>query len=148
MKVRIVPHIDDLKGGESGIHEIVRKWFKHLPKFGIDLVDKNADNFDILAVHAGMGSRYPEDLCVVSHLHGLYWTSDYPALHWEWAANDTVINSMRRADGITVPHPGLPKACSGICASTRPSFPMVSITMSGSTIIPTMATFLHTQRTV
>lgn len=103
IKVRIVPHLEDVKHGESGIHEVVRKWFKHLPKYGIDLVSNKSDSFDILAVHAGMGSRYSNDVHIVSHLHGLYWSADYPALAWEWAANASVIESMVRADAITVP---------------------------------------------
>lgn len=102
-KVRIVPHLDDIKVGESGIHEVIRKWFRYLPELGIELVGKNVDSFDILAVHAGMGSRYPLDANVVSHVHGLYWSADYNALNWEWAANATVIESMLRAKAITVP---------------------------------------------
>jgi glycosyltransferase involved in cell wall biosynthesis len=103
MRVRVVPHLDEMKGGESGIHEVVRKWFKYLPKYGIELVKKGVDSFDILAVHAGMASKFSNDINVVSHLHGLYWTSDYAALAWEWAANASVIESIVRADAVTVP---------------------------------------------
>ena len=103
IKVRIVPHLDDIKGGESGIHEVIRKWFKYLPQYGIDLVSNKSDGFDILAVHAGMASKYPSDINTVAHCHGLYFTADYQALHWEWMANDTVIESMKRAQTITVP---------------------------------------------
>jgi glycosyltransferase involved in cell wall biosynthesis len=103
IKVKMVPHVDDMKTGESGIHSVIRSWWKHLPKYGIDLVDKNVDSFDILAVHAGMGGRYPPGVPVVAHCHGLYWSGDYPALSWEWVANESVITSLRRADAITVP---------------------------------------------
>lgn len=103
IKVRIVPHVDDMKSGESGIHEVVRKWFLHLPKHGIDLVGKNEDEFDILNIHAGMGTRYPMGVPIVSSIHGLYWTQDYSALSWEWAANESVIESLRVAKEITVP---------------------------------------------
>lgn len=103
IKVRMTPHLDDVQHGESGIHEIIKKWFQHLPAYGIDLVSKKTDSFDILAVHAGMASRFSNDINIVAHLHGLYWTADYSALSWEWEANSAVIESMRRADLITVP---------------------------------------------
>lgn len=103
IKVRMVPHVDDLKSGESGIHEVIRKWFRHLPKYDIDLVPKIIDSFDILAVHAGMANRFSNDVNIAAHLHGLYWTADYPALAWEWMANANVIDSLRHAKGITVP---------------------------------------------
>jgi glycosyltransferase involved in cell wall biosynthesis len=103
MKVRVVPHVDDLKTGESGIHTVVRKWFAHGKKFGIDFVDKHDDNFDVLAVHAGMGSKYPHGTPCAVHLHGIYWTADLPMLAQEWKANLAVIDSIRHADQITVP---------------------------------------------
>jgi glycosyltransferase involved in cell wall biosynthesis len=103
MKVRMLPHLDDLKTGESGIHSVVRAYFKHAKQFGINFVDKKDDNFDIFAVHAGMANRYPKDAKTVVHLHGIYWSGDYAALSWEWEANESVIESTRRADLITVP---------------------------------------------
>ena len=103
MKVRMLPHVEELGKGESGIHEVIRKWFKYLPNYGVELVPRKTDSFDILAVHAGMGTRFSNDVNVVSHLHGLYWSADYAALLWEWMANANVIESMRRANSITVP---------------------------------------------
>lgn len=103
MRVRMTPHLDDVKYGESGIHQVVKKYFQHLPKYGIELVGRKDDSFDILAVHAGTATHFTNDINVVAHCHGLYFTGDYSALSWEWAANEAVIESLRRADGITVP---------------------------------------------
>lgn len=103
IKVRSVPHVDDLKNGESGIHTVVRKWFEHGNKYGIEFVPRSDDNFDVLAVHAGMGSKYPRGIPCAVHLHGVYWTADLPMLAQEWKANLAVIDSIRHADQITVP---------------------------------------------
>lgn len=103
MKVKMVPHKDVLKNGVSGIHTIVRAWFKHLPAFGVELVPNKSDDFDLLAVHAGMVENLPANVPVAAHIHGAYWTSDYAASLWEWEANKNVIESCRKSSIITVP---------------------------------------------
>ncbi len=103
IRVRMIPHLDDIGKAESGIMTVVRAYFKHLPKYGIELVGSKSDDFDVLAVHAGMSENMPSSVSLVAHLHGLYWTADYTADTWEWNANKNVIESCRKASRITVP---------------------------------------------
>ena len=99
IKVRMFPHLLELGGGESGINTVVRKYFQHLPDFGIDLVSPEADSYDLRAAHAGItGSD-----CEVAHTHGLYWSADVPCDEWEWHVNSRVIAACRSAKIITVP---------------------------------------------
>ncbi len=101
IKVRMVPHVDEFGKEENGVRRVVEAYFRHLPKFGIELVERDTtrDDFDILAVHAGTYSGPAE----VAHLHGLYWSADYEAQAWEWRTNAQVIQSIRHAKEITVP---------------------------------------------
>lgn len=104
MKVMMVPSWLNVKGHEeSGIKTVVRKYTEHFPSAGIELVDPKATSFDLLAVHAGMTKEYPNDAPLVAHLHGLYWSADYPAADWEYKVNATVIDSIRHATTVTVP---------------------------------------------
>ena len=104
MKVRMVPHPDELGRGESGIHTVIRKYFQHLPALGVDLVPPGADDFDILHVHAGMTGRYDTvSAPVVSSLHGLYWTADHAYARWMYEANRKVVDTIRNATEVTVP---------------------------------------------
>jgi glycosyltransferase involved in cell wall biosynthesis len=103
VKVKMIPHRDRLRG-ESGINTLIRKYFEYLPQHDIELVSHDADDFDVLAVHAGMADPgQAQSAAVVSHLHGLYWTADYNSPGWEYAANRNVIASIRVADKVTVP---------------------------------------------
>lgn len=103
MKVLMLPHLSSWQGkkDESGIRRVVEAYFKHLPKFGIELVARNATNYDLTVAHAGMGGGNAE----VIHNHGLYWTADYKAAAWEYKSNADVINSIRHAKQVTVPSP-------------------------------------------
>jgi glycosyltransferase involved in cell wall biosynthesis len=104
LKVMMVPSAARVSThGASGIQTLVKKYFKYLPEFGIDLVDEKCDSFDLLAVHAGMTNQFPLGTPHVSHIHGLYWTADYDSFNWAHKANRNVINSLRLADTITVP---------------------------------------------
>lgn len=104
MKVMMVPHWDTIKGQKaSGIQTLIGAWFKHLPAVGIELVDQHATSFDLIGIHAGMSQNYGVDVPLVAHLHGLYWTGDYEAEHWEWKANRDVIDSIHKATTVTVP---------------------------------------------
>lgn len=104
MKVMMVPSWDNVKGHEeSGIKTVIKAYHRHFDAAGIELVSPKATSFDLLAVHAGMTSEYPVDVPLCSHLHGLYWSSDYPAADWEYKVNATVINSIRHATSVTVP---------------------------------------------
>lgn len=101
IKVRMVPHVDEYRKEESGIRRVVENYFRHLPKFDIDLVhrDTKREDFDLLAVHAGAYDG-PADIC---HNHGLYWTADHETAAWEWRTNMRVINSIRHAKEVIVP---------------------------------------------
>lgn len=102
MKVRMVPHRDDLSG-ESGINTVIRNYFRYLPEYGVELVGRDSSDFDVLHVHAGVTSKYPKGVPIVSSLHGLYWTADYAATKAEWAVNSKVVNSILVANEVTVP---------------------------------------------
>ena len=102
MRVRMVPSMEQVKGSESGIATVIRKYYKHLPKLGVTLAD--GDEFDILHVHAGMMERYDSiGAPIVSSLHGIYWTADQPSALWMHDANRKVVESIRRASEVTVP---------------------------------------------
>ena len=103
MRVLMTPNPLNLGNGVSGIHTLARKYAEHLPKYGIEFVD--TDDFDLQVVHAGMTQHYSQEVPIVSHLHGLYWTLDYPAYNWQHKANSDVIEAMRRATIVTVPSP-------------------------------------------
>lgn len=99
IKVRMFPHLSELGNNESGIHTVVRKYFEHLPEFGIELVDPGATSYDLRASHAGITGGDTE----VCHCHGLYWSGDFPCDDWEWHVNSRVIEAIRSAKEITVP---------------------------------------------
>ena len=101
MKVMMVPHLIDFERGmENGIKRVVEGYFRHLPKFGVELVSPNASDFDIIAAHAGIAGGD----ATVSHLHGIYWTADYPESgRWQYKVNARVIESIRHAKEVTVP---------------------------------------------
>lgn len=103
-RVLMLSHLQDWERTVGGIGTIVRALFKHLPKYDIELVGKHEQNFDVMAVHAGMANLDKPNLPpIVSHIHGLYWTGDYNTSSWEFAANRNVISSIRVAKSITVP---------------------------------------------
>lgn len=102
MKVLMSPHIYQLKEQSTdGISQVVRAYFKYLPEMGVDLVLPDTGDFDLLAVHAGLARE--EVRVDVSHLHGLYWTADYPAASWEFKANQRIIDHLRPSLAVTVP---------------------------------------------
>ena len=104
LKVMMIPDANTISThSPSGIQTLVKKYFKYLPDYGIDLVHPSADSFDLLAVHAGMTNKFPTGTPHVSHIHGLYWTADYDSFGWASKANRNVINSLRHADTVTVP---------------------------------------------
>jgi len=105
VKVLSVPHLEQLGKGESGIHTVIRAYFRHAPRYGIDFVPPGATDYDVLAVHAGMSGAYPANGNIVAHTHGLYWTDDYQMGKWAYNANRHVIDVVRHAKEITVPSP-------------------------------------------
>lgn len=98
LKVRMVPHISQFDGYESGIKRVVEAYFKYLPQFDIELVEPGA-SADLIASHAGiLGGD-----CDIAHLHGIYFTADYQAAYNEWMTNRNVIQSALVAKLVTVP---------------------------------------------
>ncbi len=89
MKVLMLPHISQLGNEESGIKRVIENYFKFLPDFDIELVPPTSKNYDIKAAHAGMTGAD----CDVSHLHGIYFTADFPlSTSWEYKANKKIDN--------------------------------------------------------
>lgn len=83
----------------NAIHQIVLRMAKHLPDFGVDLIDQ-PDNADLKAGHAGQGSHAPID---VAHYHGLYNTAGGHSEKHFFAINSHVIANLRSAKIITAP---------------------------------------------
>lgn len=98
LKVLMLPHLYDIEGQPGGINRLVEACFRHLPKYGIDLVLPEQE-YNIKVVHAGMTGGD----CDVAFLAGLYFTADYLAGDWEWRVNARVIDACRHAREIIVP---------------------------------------------
>lgn len=88
--------IEAYKDHTNAINTIVCRMDKHLPDYGVELVEY-PDNADLLAGHAGQGSTQPID---VAHYHGLYPTAQGSD---NFAVNKGVINNLRTAKEITAP---------------------------------------------
>lgn len=98
LKVRMVPHLSQFDGYESGIKRVLEAYFKYLPQFDITLVGPG-ESADVVASHAGiLGSE-----CDIAHLHGIYFTADYNASYEEWMTNRNVIQAALLAKIVTVP---------------------------------------------
>lgn len=99
MKVLMIPTYENIVASkESGIKRVCEAYYKYLPSYGFEFVGRGQE-YDISAVHAGItGSD-----CDVAILHGLYWTADYTADHWEYEANANITQAVRSAKQITVP---------------------------------------------
>ncbi len=98
MRVKLVPHPEEIGQHQSGIHRVVEAYARYLPQFGIEVASPNQAGWDLKAVHAGA-----DDSADVAHTHGLYWTADYEAERWESRANAQVIENVRHARLVTVP---------------------------------------------
>lgn len=85
-----------------GIGRVVHAQYKHLPHYGIQLVD-DPERADVVAIHAG---KNPFKRVEVLHAHGLYWTGDKGSgvyTQWHSDANKGIIDMARSACAITVP---------------------------------------------
>ena len=102
MRVKMVPNPTAMSGEESGIRRVVEAYARYGKDHDIQFVDKDEEDYDLFVVHAGMGlpeKRVP----IVAITHGLYWTADYLAYHWEYKTNAKVVESVRAAKVVTVP---------------------------------------------
>lgn len=103
MKLYISPHPDqyaeDGRGG-GGIQRVVAAQAKHLPKYGIKVVNM-AKDADVVNVHAG--ALVETDRPIVANNHGMYWTGDFAWYDDYWQYNGEVIEALRRAHAIIVP---------------------------------------------
>lgn len=104
MKVFIYPEYKGEDQGDGGIRRVVEAQVKHLPTFGITIVD-SPEEADLIACHIQIPTsflaRWPEK-AYVEHCHGLYW-SGYEWGGWQNKVNGEVMASIRAADAVTGP---------------------------------------------
>lgn len=98
IRVKMVPHVNDLQNHSSGIAQVVLNYFKYLPKYDIELVGKNVESYDLLAGHAAAVPN-PD----VHHSHGLLWTAEFRLDDYAWKTNADLVEGIRYAKAITVP---------------------------------------------
>lgn len=106
MRVLMIPSLSMFDKYESGIKRVVENYVELSGNYGIEYVEcsvEDIESYDLFAVHAGSTNKYPNKKPIVSHLHGLYWTADYQAKTWEYQANANVVESIRRANVVSVP---------------------------------------------
>lgn len=99
IKCLMLPHVSEVVGQSNGIARVIESYWRHLPQFGIELVEPDATTYDLKVAHAGITG--PD--CQIAMLHGLYWSGDYNADEWEWHVNSRVIEACRNAKAICVP---------------------------------------------
>src|SRR3972149_11505851 len=100
LKVYIYPTANPEDTG--GIPQVIKGQFRHLPKFGIDLVD-NEEDADVIVCHViippAFVKRFPRKPIVVIN-HGLYW-ADY---EWFGSAfqktNSDAMEAIRVSDAV------------------------------------------------
>ena len=95
----MTPHLSDYSTHESGVRQVIENYFKYLPRFGVELADKNDTSYDLYAAHAGTSGKH----CDIAHLHGLYWTGDFDSPSWEYKANNNIVHALWAAKQVTVP---------------------------------------------
>jgi glycosyltransferase involved in cell wall biosynthesis len=101
VKVYIHPSFGEKDEGDGGIRRVVEGQLKHLPAFGIDIV-QNPGEADVIAYHATVPKNfvnlYPRK-AFVAICHGLYW-SEYEWDNWSIKANAEVMDAIRVADRV------------------------------------------------
>lgn len=93
------PHLSHFRSEVSGIATVVKQYFRLLPQFDIELVEPDADSYDLVVAHAGWTG--PD--CDVCMLHGMYWSADYNAPTWEYEVNSRIVEAVRHAKQVVVP---------------------------------------------
>lgn len=104
LKVHIYPTFGVEDNGDGGVRRVVEGQRKHLPKFGIQIVE-TADEADLIACHITIPGPYLKlypKKPLVAMCHGLYW-KEYEWPNWALKANADVMNLVRIADAVTSP---------------------------------------------
>ena len=116
LKVFIAPNYPNPDKAEGGIRRVVTAMRKHLPSYGIEVVE-HPDQADLINTHAMEFVNQSHKPLVHSN-HGLYW-DDYKWQPGLLYANQEIINIMSRAQAITAPSRWVAHALSrGIATST------------------------------
>lgn len=101
VKVNIYPMFRGEDKGEGGIRRVWEAQVKHLPKYGVELVD-SPEEADVIAFHATLPETYTKlypNKAFVSMCHGLYW-SEYQWDNWSLKANADVMEGIRVSDAV------------------------------------------------
>lgn len=101
LKVHIYPSFRGEDKGEGGIRRVYEAQVRHLPKYGIEIVD-TAMEADVIAYHATVPETYTKlypNKPFVAMCHGLYW-SEYQWDNWSLKANAEVMEGIRVSDAV------------------------------------------------
>src|SRR3990172_8786480 len=104
MRVYIWPYFDNEDQGDGGVRRVVTGQRKHLPAYGVEVVDDPAAA-DIIACHITAPKHLLNgwDVPLICHQHGMYWNEYEWADKWPHEANRDCMELIRRADAITAP---------------------------------------------
>src|SRR6185436_15501191 len=99
LKVYIYPSFTGKPVG--GIPRVVEAQVKHLPKFGIEIVE-HEDDADVIVCHTNIPpafvKRFPRKPIVLIS-HGMYW-AEYQWDKWALKSNEDQMESIRVADAV------------------------------------------------
>lgn len=96
ISVYMSPQPDKLN--ESGILRVVQAYRRYLVDYGFKFINSD-QSADLIVSHA---ASYPKP--TICHLHGLYWSADYPNVDaWQWQTNAFIVEAIRHAKQVTVP---------------------------------------------
>ena len=102
MRVCIRPQLKSDTPPPAGIDRVLAAQIKHLPAFGVELVDDPLQA-DLCVGHT---RRFDMPTLDVLHSHGAYWTGDLGSgiyTDWHQRANNDLVIAFREARMITVP---------------------------------------------
>lgn len=98
MRVRMYPHPSEIENTSSGIAQVVINYARHLPQYGVELVEPGDTTYDLDAAHAGGFAG-----AMVNHCHGLLWTAERQYSDSGYQINANLVRSFKLAREITVP---------------------------------------------
>lgn len=100
LKVYIYPKFNGKPVG--GIPRVVEAQIKHLPKFGVEIVETE-DEADVIVCHstvpAAFVKRFPRKV-IVQISHGAYWSEIQGWGNWELKSNKDQMESIRISDAV------------------------------------------------